>query len=127
MHAGKGNVRQNVLVGNGDEAVAPEEAKHSAESKPQGLQAGWIVDARAKPHRRHVVPIPAGVSTRWGGLPSRLAHTRGLEAVGRDRTSECCAVRGGYGKQAHQRNGKLEKDQVRRVRTGFLWAPACSS
>jgi hypothetical protein len=53
----------NVLVGNGVEVVALEEAKHSAESRLQGLQAGWIVDARTQPHRRHVVPIPTGVST----------------------------------------------------------------
>ena len=51
----------NVLVGNGVEAVALEEAKHSAESKPQGHQAAWIVVDRTSPHRRHVVSIAAGV------------------------------------------------------------------
>ena len=70
----------NVLVGNGVEAVAVEEAKHSAESKPQPARPSGRLDSR----RPDVAASPSRCSLDV--LPSRLAHgTGGEESVGRER------------------------------------------
>jgi hypothetical protein len=67
----------------------------------------------------------------WPGLPSRLEHTtRGLEAVGRDRTSECCARADARCAvdMGNRHINETEKDPVRRVEStrdscGHLPAP----
>ena len=76
----------NVLVGNGVEAVAVEEAKHSAESKPQPARPSGRLDSR----RPDVAASPSRCVDRrrcsLDVLPSRLAHgTGGEESVGRER------------------------------------------